>query len=117
MDDFELMDAFMNTNPHIVRVLSLEVVSVRPPIYRVCLTDGTCVEFPATSDNPPHWVDAEGKPVPFDKKYPKSPAGLCWCSNCHALLVGSDKYPVLGVFCPNCGAYMGADPDPREVLD
>ena len=32
--------------------------------------------------------------------------GPCFCSNCGAVLIGSDEYAVKGRYCPNCGAKM-----------
>ena len=50
------------------------------------------------------WLDSDGKPtVSIKYGYPNK---SCWCSKCGEYLVGSDEYPVLAYFCPNCGKKM-----------
>ena len=34
------------------------------------------------------------------------PVGSCHCSECGEWLTASDEYPVIGYYCPNCGAKM-----------
>lgn len=34
------------------------------------------------------------------------PVGSCHCSECGEWLTASDEYPVIGYYCPNCGARM-----------
>lgn len=55
------------------------------------------------------WVDADGNPVAWSKAVPSSPEGSCVCSVCDTWLVGSDEYPVYGLFCPACGAKMDGE--------
>lgn len=37
------------------------------------------------------------------------PVGSCHCSECGEWLTASDEYPVIGYYCPNCGAKMTED--------
>ena len=68
-----------------------------------------------------HWVDTEGKPVPFSKKArnPAIPVDMCWCSNCKALLNPCLESVALvtGRYCPNCGARMNEDDMPMEYFE
>lgn len=34
------------------------------------------------------------------------PVDTCHCSECGEWLTASDEYPVIGYYCPNCGAKM-----------
>lgn len=47
-----------------------------------------------------------GHKVKWDYRYPDCPAESCYCSICGDWLTASDEYPVIGKFCPNCGADM-----------
>ena len=39
------------------------------------------------------------------------PVGSCHCSECGEWLTASDEYPVIGYYCPNCGAKMDGGTD------
>ena len=52
------------------------------------------------------WIDSNKKPVPWDEQNPTSPSGSAYCSECGEWLTGSDEYPAIGLYCPNCGALM-----------
>ena len=54
------------------------------------------------------WIDEKGEEVRFRENSPgqRFPEGSCWCSICGEYLVASDEYPVIGNYCPNCGAKM-----------
>lgn len=52
-----------------------------------------------------------GHKVKWDYRYPDCPAESCYCSICGDWLTASDEYPVIGRFCPNCGADMRGGED------
>ena len=52
------------------------------------------------------WVDDKGNPVPWDEWNKNCPRKSAFCSVCGKWLTASDEYPVIGNFCPNCGAKM-----------
>lgn len=52
------------------------------------------------------WVDDKGNPVPWDEHNKNCPRHSAYCSECGEWLTASDEYPVIGNFCPNCGADM-----------
>ena len=52
------------------------------------------------------WVDDKGNLVPWDELNKACPRGSASCSVCGEWLTASDEYPVIGNFCPNCGADM-----------
>lgn len=52
------------------------------------------------------WINSKGKPVPWDEMNANCPCDSSYCSVCGEWLTASDEYPVIGNFCPNCGADM-----------
>ena len=52
------------------------------------------------------WVDENKNPVPWDECDSKCPSHSAYCSECGEWLTASDEYPVIGLYCPNCGALM-----------
>lgn len=59
------------------------------------------------------WLNCDGDPVPFMRKreFDGCPERSCFCSVCGDWLTGSDEYPCVGKYCPNCGAKMGGGND------
>lgn len=62
------------------------------------------------------WIDIDGDPVPWDKYSPSCPLREAYCSECGEWLAGSDEYPVIGLYCPKCGAKMDLEAD-HEVSE
>lgn len=52
------------------------------------------------------WVDENKNPIPWDECNSKCPSHSAYCSECGEWLTGSDEYPAIGLYCPNCGALM-----------
>jgi hypothetical protein len=52
------------------------------------------------------WIDDKGNLVPWDELNKNCPSDSASCSVCGEWLTASDEYPVIGNYCPNCGADM-----------
>lgn len=80
----------------------------------------SCIENAPAADVAPvrhgRWIDIDGDPVPWDKYSPSCPLREAYCSECGEWLAGSDEYPVIGLYCPKCGAKMDLEAD-HEVSE
>ena len=70
------------------------------------------IEIPAADVDPVRhgrWIsDHPGKRFGTVVRLDKDgcPVDTCHCSECGEWLTASDEYPVIGYYCPNCGAKM-----------
>lgn len=55
------------------------------------------------------WVDDKGNRIPWDETNKNCPSHSAYCSVCGEWLTASDEYPVIGNYCPNCGAKMAEE--------